>query len=702
MATDKRYSLGIGNYPMQVKKHCIDSTIIWKQINMMENLTTDVNENERIAIVGGGITGLFCAYVLAQCDHKKSVFLFEASERLGGRIRTIRLDKHSQELKKDEWKTKDLEFYVEFGPMRIELDIQVLVKSLLDHLKIEEVKSGEEANSKEPYLVPFPEYISPSSKHDPQYELDPSESGKTPLSLLQLALLRIMIHLQFEEGLKSEIKDEQQYLIKEIQLAGSTREPVEPLFVKWMKKLDEGHYWDIQTKGQVDGVPLYAIGFWNLLSDYLSHNAIAKLRDLGTFYHLLPDNPSAAEWLVWWLRGFAISDQLQGVYGGMECIIDGLLDKLKTECKLLEADDKEAQQVPGLFTGCRVTWLERGLSENDSGRNYFRLHFDKDHQPKSKELREQTYDRVILALPTSALTKIVRRSEDAFSNVSETEAFKQPTAFSSEKQIFGLLDSAFGFAMVKTFVVVKQRWWPKEERRANLVATRVPTRELHYWPGCTSDSAQGLIMAYTDRPASSFWANYVPPQEQIDAFYSKYSSPQKRENFGLLQQNAERNPLPLKIADRLTKKVVQYINENGVPNITPDDILWYGIRDWGREPYGGGNHAWRPERQYWVVMRRLADIRGIHICGEAYSDYHGFMEGSLRSAVYVLHRILDPNTENSDERLRWLSCIGIEEKNGSKGKTKNEQKYFKTLGQWVGWLDECDRTQFLYPKEQEH
>ena len=99
-----------------------------------------------------------------------------------------------------------------------------------------------------------------------------------------------------------------------------------------------------------------------------------------------------------------------------------------------------------------------------------------------------------------------------------------------------------------------------------------------------------------------------------------------------------------------------------MPNLTAEDIVWWGIRDWGREPYGGANHAWRPERKYWVVMARLAEIAAsrdrkptIHICGEAFSDYHGFMEGSLRSAVYILHRILknDPGKTN----LEWLDPL---------------------------------------------
>jgi hypothetical protein len=238
---------------------------------------------------------------------------------------------------------------------------------------------------------------------------------------------------------------------------------------------------------------------------------------------------------------------------------------------------------------------------------------------------------VILALTKSAVQRILHPSGPAFA---------------AEPEIHGLLDSAFGFPMVKMFVVVKNRWW-EEANRANLYATRVPTRELHYWKGHTLDSKQGMIMLYTDRPASSFWSNYVAPGEQTDF-------------AGMPPGHALAPPL----RDRLIKKVVRYLRDNGVPDITAEDVVWYGIRDWGREPFGGGNHAWRPERRYWVVMRRLAEIAdhpgrtpSLHVCGEAYSDYHGFMEGSLRSGAYVLHRIL--HRDGTNPILGWLADAGL-------------------------------------------
>ena len=607
---------------------------------------------EDVAIVGGGIAGLFCALVLQ--DRVRSVHLFETAERLGGRIRTIRLDNDNKPLNKN-WTADKLEFYVEFGPMRIELDKQLLLKALLTHLGITKPVGPDGRNRA--HLVDFPAYASPTSAHDPQYELRPEEEGKAPLQLLKMALLRVLLHLEVDGP--SRFAGQKEALVKQVLLAAATGESVERVFTDWIKgqngqtSLNEQHYWEIQTRGQIGGVHLYQMGFWNLLSDYLSHNATTKLRDLGTFYHLLPENPNAAEWVVWWLLGFAISERMQGIFGGMECIVDELENRL-TRTRVLP--------------NCWVKQVQRTSS------NRMRLLFDEKKRPADHEVATLQYDRVILALPKSAVQDIERQSGDVFTN---------------EPDIAGLLDSAFGFPMVKTFVVVKDRWW-ENENRANRYATRIPTRELHYWRGNTKDSTQGLIMAYTDNPASAFWANYVPAGPQIDA-----------------HRTLEKE-LPPALRDRLLRKITQYLGETDRPEISPDDLIWYGIRDWGRDPYGGANHAWRTQCLYWVVMRRLADIpvavdpatkrslSSIHVCGEAYSDYHGFMEGSLRSAALVLHRILDARPDGTFDRLPWLLEEGA---SPDKQGLRVQKEYLASLREWARQLCSFDCSTPFIPEE---
>ncbi|WP_236181497.1 flavin monoamine oxidase family protein [Pseudomonas sputi] len=618
-------------------------------------------ESEKIAIVGGGIAGLYCAYILGK--QGKKVTLFEATNRFGGRILTVRLQQGPEprnaeiqaivptgEEDQDPVDYKKLEFYAEFGPMRVELDKQILLRGLFEHLDIK--PDARNAKDKtEASLVEFPAYASPASVGDPSYELRPEEEGKTPLQLMQLAMLRIMMKVELSEDDDS-YKKFRDDLISDIQLAAATGEDILPVYMDWVRTLRPDQHIAIQFYGEIDRVPLYAQGFWNLLSDYLSHDAIMKIRDLGTFYHLLSLNPNAAEWLTWWLIGLSISDGLKGVYGGMSSLIIKLRKKI--------ADDCQGRVV--LRKDSEVTAIEFVKVQDDSGteKNTGLL------QIKIGEtLWAEQFSRVILALPKGPIKRLLQRSAEVFD---------------AEKELPELLGSAAAFPMVKVFVVVKNRWWGNEPM-ANRYATRVPTRELHYWPATHNDH-YGMIMFYTDLPAQAFWSNYVPPGKQMSVSY----------------KDGPDNPLPEATEKRLLDKIVQYISENNVPDLKKDDILWWGIRDWGRFPYGGANHMWRPERKYWHVMGRLGEITTdtparIHICGEAYSDYHGFIEGALRSASYTVHRILEGDNPASLMCLRQCGLVG----------TDKYSEYLDSLKKWCNLLDTSRMDQrkqsFLYKGE---
>src|SRR4029453_17122464 len=78
-------------------------------------------------------------------------------------------------------------------------------------------------------------------------------------------------------------------------------------------------------------------------------------------------------------------------------------------------------------------------------------------------------------------------------------------------------------------------------------------------------------------------------------------------------------------------------------------IASFAIRDWSKPPFGAASHAWLPGFNVPEAMDRLKAFSlvgqpgrdNIHVCGEAYSDYQGFIEGSLRSAAKALASIHD-------------------------------------------------------------
>ena len=538
-----------------------------------------------VAIIGAGIAGLYCGYKLGETGLK--FLIAEQSTHLGGRIWTTRILEQGGWLNDDvAWTEKssaNVEFCAEFGPMRLELDLQEKLHELLDELEF-----GPED------LEKFPPYDSPISTHDPKYEMTGEETEQlTPFDLLKLAVLRIFGKISVVEtsptsgatDLNKKLKE----LFESLTKASVSRQPSwqEP-FLEWIKTLGEHDYQNLRQFGIFDdgtksGTALWNMGFWNLLSEVLSHHAVMRIRDLGTFYHLIPENPNAAEWLIFWLRCLRTSEDMVGIRGGMQRITEKIVakvgkSKIKTGYKLIALDRAEDENIDLTFANGEH-WRAR---------------------------------RVILALPKAPLEELAGLNAGKF--------YRE---FSDD------LDSVFSFPMLKLFLEVKEKFWDQDRTRTNKYATVVPSREIHYKSSLLKSSKRGLILLYTDRPASSFWANYV----------TKLGAQEAPELGGPADN------------ERVINKAVQYLKQHGVDNVKSEDIPFYGIRDWGRKPYDGANHSWRPERRSWEVLKRLSGFRlgspthptgletDVHICGEAYSDYHGFIEGSLRSAGHVLHRI---------------------------------------------------------------
>nr|HRC62593.1 FAD-dependent oxidoreductase [Dehalococcoidia bacterium] len=77
------------------------------------------------------------------------------------------------------------------------------------------------------------------------------------------------------------------------------------------------------------------------------------------------------------------------------------------------------------------------------------------------------------------------------------------------------------------------------------------------------------------------------------------------------------------------------------------DVLSFGIHDWSAEAFGGAAHCWKPGVDSTQVRARLrafalegSSVANVHVCGEAYSDFQGFIEGSLRSANHAVESVL--------------------------------------------------------------
>jgi hypothetical protein len=217
--------------------------------------------------------------------------------------------------------------------------------------------------------------------------------------------------------------------------------------------------------------PLYTIGFWNALAHVLSPGAVGKIRDLATFYHLMPENPSAAEQTIFWLRLFRSDAQLSTIREGVEIVVNNLVEKLN------KFDERDVV----LLKNTTVTQVSPG----DMRKHKVRLTVES----AQLALNYYEFDHVIFALPQWPLRRLA-------------SAFPKPI----QKHI----EEVIAFSLLKVFVVVDNPWWD-EKIRPQHGAHMVPTRELHYQykDAKNGHSPVGMMMIYTDRPAARYWQPYV-------------------------------------------------------------------------------------------------------------------------------------------------------------------------------------------------
>lgn len=485
------------------------------------------------AIIGGGITGLYTCMELHKqhgSDYKMAVF--EASNRFGGRIETVEMDG----------------FLAEYGPMRFERYAQPLLMQLIRDLGLESC-----------YFHPYSSAKDMESLFDLEKDENRVSHGHplNALELLSLGILRIFR-----------------------QSGGDLNNPRDQRHWDWWAKLDETFYHKVRNEFSFNGRPLHEMGFWNVLSEVLSSQAIQRIIQFGTFYHVIHFNPNAAEWIIFWLRGLHPKAELVGIKQGTEALITELVKKLSSlpvplyQNHCLTSIQQEKDQL------CLT--LKQADGENLT-----------------------VYTRhLVLALPQSPLKKLREFFPEAIGH---------------------LIEGVIPVPLVKCFFVTKKPWW-NATTKPQTRSSSVPCRELHYYFREQDNEKRGMVMVYGDAPSLNYWQPFV-----------KNEPHQKAE----INQN-----------EQLIEQYLKYLSINPATNSTKQQeaqaITCFGIRDWSREPFEAGCHVWKPNVRVDESIAALAGFnlagsslehQQIHICGEAYSDFQGFIEGGLRTALTVVKQI---------------------------------------------------------------
>jgi hypothetical protein len=637
----------------------------WNAPDKAGSLSVDV------AIVGAGASGLYCAYRLATAagDFARTrVAVFEASHRVGGRVNSVEIPGTT--------------LVADLGAMRY-LPSQAIINSLVDHFHLDPYEHDFRQHGffvRGRDIIPPPDKASkggvrrraaqllerqPQTGTSPRtaskYKivnqtgyrwLRPDEVGLAPGELVALGIAKafaaIDLEASYAEVDKFLIIGPRRTFQRKIRRAAKRRHTLRfgyftPLEWQAIKQHTTFHQ-----------QPLFRIGFWDLVQSSLSNEAFKLVED-GLGYHSIIGTWNAAEAVPWFLADFSV-DRYLSLMGGMSRLIECLLNGF------IEASNDAWDRAVGRHELIHLGHILKMLSKVDTavpGESLYKLEFDC-HDAKSAEAPEAYSGRftgtqrtvyakqVVLALPKGALRGL------QFGGIGQKET----------AEFHAMMEAVTAHPLVKIFSVYSKPWWSecrsalRHARCRNAFVsngrgpfatcklfTDLPLRMLYYHgPECrqskggggsTPRSGHTMIMAYCDARHAAYWDSLN--RLKVHRFCPVWNKLSELEQEVVLRYGVS-DLFEQRFREQLDRYHERY--ESGKGRSQPELILYM---NWAHAPYHGGWHSWNLVRDPGLTpanvrsrMRQPFPEEAIYVCGEAFSQDQGWIEGALRTAEAVL------------------------------------------------------------------
>lgn len=520
------------------------------------------NEQIDIAVVGGGVSGVYSAWRLQQANPGKKIVLFEGSNHIGGRLLSVR--------------PPDItDMVAELGGMRILPAVQPRITRLVDVLNQHLPPEGKIE------LYDFPVDQPQNIAYLRGVHLRLSEFTSNPD--------KVPYHLSFLE--RGEMSGS--IIVSAIeQIVPGITDP----------SLGDAERRQMAQNASFMGLPLYKQGFWNVLLRVISGEAYQLGVDAGG-YNSTMANWNASDAIPWYLSDFGVSPKYKAFKNGFQQVPTTL-------AQLFMAADGEV----------RLNTPLDGFEWADDGTITLRV---QGHAISAGTL--------ILAMP--------RRSLDLLAPVSPPL-----------REIELLIGSVTSRPLFKLYTTYTNPWWraagyttpegrsvPVETGRS---VTDLPIRQTYYWPHAdgrpVTEGPAMLMASYDDGNNVGFWDGLRPRRGQ--AWQSDQEVAQPDDPF---VGDPDGEWSKYKASQRMVQEVARQLAAVHGLSYTPD-VRNAAFRDWGDDPFGGGWNSWNIGVKSWEVKEQIIkpfDNHALYICGEAYSDAQGWVEGALQTADMMLERL---------------------------------------------------------------
>lgn len=198
-----------------------------------------------------------------------------------------------------------------------------------------------------------------------------------------------------------------------------------------------------------------------------------------------------------------------------------------------------------------------------------------------------------------------------------------------------LLTTVTPIPLFKAFVAYHEPWWEPLGIASGRSVTDLPLRQVYYWSSVPNRSSV-LLATYDDTTNVGFWQGLAG--EDVPRYGLRLDHLPSEARDHVLQDlggdNAVDHDAPAPLIEELHRQMKEVHGLPGAP------APYAGIyQDWIGDPYGGGVNFWNIGVKSWeVIPQMVKPVAGapVYVCGEAYSDAQGWVEGALRTAEILL------------------------------------------------------------------
>lgn len=192
--------------------------------------------------------------------------------------------------------------------------------------------------------------------------------------------------------------------------------------------------------------------------------------------------------------------------------------------------------------------------------------------------------------------------------------------------------------LYKAFVAYHEPWWTRAGVSSGRSVTDLPLRQIYYWSTVPKESSV-LLASYDDTDNVAFWQGLAHhPRTYGLELEHVHAAARRRILADRVDDRWMTQKAPAPLVEELHRQLKKVHGVDDAP--APYAAIYH---DWIDDPFGGGVNFWNIGVKSWRVMPKIAHpvaTAPVYVCGEAYSDAQGWVEGALRTAELVLTKHL--------------------------------------------------------------